>query len=315
MPEMPKAALLDTSTLGDGIDLTPLDNLSIQLKTYESTASDDILKRIHDAEIVLTNKVVLSAAIINQCSELKYIGVLATGLNNVDLVAAEQSAIIVKNVERYCTDSVAQHTMALMLSLATALPAYSRDSRNGRWSRSDKFCLLDYPILELKGKKLLIVGGGELGAAVAKLAEAFGMQVMKARVPGSSTVNDRIDLDKGLSEADVVSLHCPLTPETHHLINAGRLKQMKPSALLLNTARGGLVDEQALVNALESGSIRGAGFDVLTEEPPRLGNVLLEYDAPNLLITPHTAWASPEARQRVVNIAGEHLRNALNQLC
>ena len=308
MTETLNAVLLDSLTLGNNVALDPLASLPVNLVVYEQTTSEQVEERIAGADIVLTNKVVLNADTLNAASRLKYIGVLATGMNNIDLAAAADQNITVRNVAGYSTASVAQHTMAMMLSLAQSLPAYHNDVMKGVWQKSEMFCRLDHPIMELTGKKLLIIGYGALGQAAARLAEAFGMDVLKARVPGSSSSDDdRIELDEGLSVADVVSLHCPLTTDTHQLIDARRLSLMKPNALLINTARGGLADEQALADALEAGVIGGAGFDVLTEEPPANGNPLLQISTPNFILTPHCAWGSPESRNRVVALAAEHL--------
>lgn len=304
---MMKAVLLDRNTLGEDVTLEALEALPLELTVYDSTSPDQVTDRIQGADIVLVNKVVLDRSVLKAAPSVRYIGVLATGMNNVDLDCCAERGIEVRNVERYGTDSVAQHAMALILSLANSIPAYSRDAENGTWGQSNMFCLLNHPVMELKGKTLLVVGYGDLGAALARLAEAFGMKVLKARVPGSQTANDRVDLDEGLKKADVVSLHCPLNEHTRNLLDRQRLSFMKPSALLINTARGGLVDEQALVSALKSGALGGAGFDVLTEEPPKRGNVLLEQSLPNLIVTPHCAWGSREARQKLLQIASDHL--------
>ena len=307
------AVVLDGNTLGT-LSLEPLKALPVDLTVYDLTTPEQLSERIAEADIVLTNKVVLNADTLSAAKRLKYIGVLATGMNNVDLSAAADRGITVRNVAGYSTAGVAQHTMALMLSLAQSLPAYHNDVMKGSWLRSDMFCRLDHPIMELTSKTLLIVGFGALGQATAKLAEAFGMNVLKARVPGSSSQDDdRIDLDEGLKIADVVSLHCPLTDSTHNLIDAHRLSLMKPTALLINTARGGIVNEQALANALQSHQIAGAGFDVLTTEPPKDGNPLLTIDTPNFILTPHCAWASPESIERLLSIASEHLREFIDQ--
>ena len=305
------AVMIDSATLGEGITLEPFHRLPLDLVIHEGTPPESVSERIRDAQILFCNKVVISREHLAGAPNLKYIGVLATGMNNIDRQAAAELGIEVRNVERYGTTSVAQHTMAMMLSLANSLPAYSRNAVNGTWAGSDMFCLLDHPLLELKGKTLLVIGYGGLGREVTRLAEAFGMRVLKARVPGSSSTAGRVDLDEGLAQADVVSLHCPLTEQTSNLLDAKRLSLMKPSALLINTARGGLVNEQALVEALAAGKLGGAGFDVLTEEPPRNGNVLLEAGLPNLIVTPHCAWGSQEARQRLINLAAENLADFL----
>ena len=303
-----KAVMLDAKTLGADVDLEPLKALPVEWTFYDSTAPEQAIERLAEADIVLTNKVVISETVLKQCPWLKFVGVLATGMNNVDLTAAERNGVVVRNVANYGTHSVAQHAMALMLSLAISLPQYSRDSKNGRWQNSDMFHLMDHPILQLHGKTLLIVGSGTLGTEVARLSEAFGMKIIKAIVPGSSSPTEgKVELDEGLQQADVVSLHCPLTPTTENLIDYRRLKLMKPHASLINTGRGGLVNEADVVEALKAGEIRGAGFDVLTEEPPLNGNILLDNDLPNLIVTPHTAWTSPEARQRIIEISAENL--------
>lgn len=307
-----KAVMLDAKTLGEGVDLKPLNDLPVEWVRYDGTAAEQTVERLADVDIVLTNKVVINEQVMAQCPRLKFIGVLATGMNNIDLEAAEKRGIVVRNVANYCTPSVVQHTMAMMLSLAISLPAYNRDCKSGLWAKSDMFCMLDYPMLQLHGKKLLIIGSGNLGTAVAKVAEAMGMNILRAIVPGStSSTEGKVELEEGLKQADVVSLHCPLTPDTNNMIDYRRLKIMRNHALLINTGRGGLVNEQDLVEALKTGEIGGAGVDVLTQEPPRDGNPLLDNDLPNLLVTPHTAWAAPEARQQIVNITSENIADYL----
>nr|WP_228550528.1 D-2-hydroxyacid dehydrogenase [Endozoicomonas sp. OPT23] len=288
------------------------EDLPVSLEVYEITFPADVAERVKGAAAIFTNKVVLGRELLEANPQLRYIGVLATGMNNIDLAACSELGIKVQNVERYSTSSVAQHSMALILSLANAMPANSANTSNGQWAKSDMFCLLNNPMMELAGRKLLIIGYGDLGKATAKLAEAFGMEILKAKIPGSiSSASDRVDLEKGLAEADIVSLHCPLTERTQNLINTERLALMKPTALLINTARGGLVDEQALVEVLKAGKLGGAGFDVLTEEPPVNGNILLENPMPNLIVTPHCAWGSLESRQRLVNQAVESYQHFL----
>ena len=307
-----KAVVLDAQTLGKGINPEPLNKLPVEWTYYQGTTTEQTVGRLVEANIVLTNKVIIDQYVMEQCPRLKYIGVLATGTNNVDLAAAEKRGIVVRNVEAYCTQSVVQHTMAMMLSLAISLPSYSSDCKKGLWARSEMFCRQDHPILQLSGKTLLIVGSGTLGTAVARAAEAFGMKILNAEVPGSpSSPEGKVNLDQGLAEADVVSLHCPLTPQTDNMIDYRRLQLMKPHALLINAGRGGLVNEADLARALKSGEIGGAGVDVLTQEPPRDGNPLLDEDLPNLVITPHTAWASPEARQKIVDLSAAHLGSYL----
>lgn len=299
--------LLDRATLGDGVSLEAFHQLPVPLVIYDQSEPEDVIERCRDAVAIFTNKVVIDESTLSSLPNLRYIGVLATGTNNIDLAACDLRGIKVQNVERYSTASVAQHAMTLILSLAGSVPAYSRDAVNGTWAESDRFCLLNHPIMELGGKNLLIVGYGDLGKATARLAGAFGMNVLKARVPGSPTTSiDRIELDEGLKQSDVVSLHCPLSESTANLLDQKRLSLMKPGAILINTARGGLVDESALVSALEAGRLGGAGFDVLSEEPPGNGNILLNKSLPNLIVTPHCAWGSLESRQRLVNLAAQH---------
>lgn len=306
-----KAVFLDAKTLGDDVDLSPIESVTGGLEKYERTAPDEVLERIRGFDTVLVNKVVLSREHFEACPELKTVAVVATGLNNIDLAAAKDHGIKVMNVTNYGRSTVAQHTMALMLALATRLLDYSRDVQAGRWAKSDMFCLMDHPIMELEGRTLGIVGYGDLGEGVAERAAAFGMRILLGARPGQKAGEvdgySRIPLDELLPQVDVLSLHCLLTDETRDLIGARELKMMKPDALLINTSRGGLVNEQALADALRAGEIGGAGFDVLTEEPPRNGNPLLADDIPNLIITPHSAWASREARQRIVGITAANL--------
>ena len=303
-----RAVILDRATLGDDLDLSSLSQMDFDWSFYEQTRPEDIVERIQDAEIVLCNKTVLGSKEMAAAPKLKYIGLFATGTNNIDLQAAHKHNIAVTNIRGYCTPSVAQHSFAMMLSLATALPRYSRISRNGTWAASQSFSIADAPVMELCDKTLLIVGYGELGQAVARIAESFGMKILVAQVPGSTTLSEgRIALEDGLKLADVVTLHCPINDQTRNMIAAPQLATMKPHALLINTARGGLVNETDLAKALKNGTIGGAGFDVLTEEPPVNGNPLLEADVPNLILTPHSAWFALEARKRAVQKVKENL--------
>lgn len=308
------AVFLDAKTLGDDVDLAPIERVVSGLLCHGRTQPDQVLERIRGYDTVLVNKVVLGRTHFEACPELKTIAVVATGLNNIDLAAAREHGIRVLNVTGYGRSTVAQHTLALILALATRLLDYNRDARDGRWSRSDMFCLMDHPIMELEGKTLGIVGYGDLGQGVAERAKAFGMNILLGARPGQPAGEvdgyPRIPLEQLLPRVDVLSLHCLLTEETRNLIGAEQLRQMKPAALLINTSRGGLVDEQALAEALRAGTIAGAGFDVLTEEPPRNGNPLLAEGIPNLILTPHSAWASREARQRIVEITARNLELA-----
>lgn len=306
-----KAVFLDAATLGEDVDLSPIENIAGGLTCHPRTNPEQVIQRIQGFDTVLVNKVVLSSEHFEACPELKTIAVVATGLNNIDLAAAKDHGITVMNVTNYGRSTVAQHTMALILALATRLLDYDRDARNGTWVKNDMFCLMDYPIMELEGKTLGIVGYGDLGQGVAERAKAFGMNIVlgcrPGQEPGEVDGYPRVPLDDLLAQADVMSLHCLLTDDTRNMIGERELGLMKPTALLINTSRGGLVDEAALAEALRKGEIAGAGFDVLTEEPPRNGNPLLAEGIPNLILTPHSAWASREARQRIVEITAGNL--------
>jgi len=310
--------ILDRDSLHpDDLDLAPLLNISaINWRSYANTRPDETAARIANADIVLTNKVVLGETAINAAAQLKYIGILATGTNVVDHAAAQQRGITVNNCVGYGTASVVQHTWALILSLSTRLQNYNQAAQHS-WSSSSFFSMLDYPMTELAGKTLGIIGYGELGRGVAAIGRAFGMNIVSAAIPGwQSTTREktpRLPLPEFLVTADVISIHCPLSEQTRNLIDANELALMKTKALLINCARGGIVNEQALAQALKQGVIAGAGVDVLTHEPPVGGNVLLEPGIPNLIITPHCAWGSQEARQRLVNQAADKLRTFIDK--
>ncbi len=287
---------------------------------YDRTAPDDVVERSHHAEIILTNKVVLSKEIIAQLPKLRYIGVLATGYNVVDVAAAKAQNITVTNVPAYSTNSVAQTVFALLLELTHRTGHHSDEVRKGRWSSNPDFSFSDFPLMELHGKTFGIIGFGNIGQAVAKIALAFGMNVIvssrtsqTAEVLKSLGANPTFEFtDTGtlLRHSDIVSLHCALNEQTRSLINKERLRTMKPSALLINTGRGPLVDEQALADALNNGRLAGAGLDVLSSEPPSSGNPLLS--AKNCIITPHIAWASFAARTRLLDIAVNNIRSFIN---
>lgn len=300
-------ALIDQGEL----DLEDLEAVLPCWHWFDLTPEEVTAERIAGAAVVVTNKVPLTQAVLQGASALKLICIAATGTNNVDLAAATRHGITVCNVRGYGTPAVAQHVFALTLALSTRLLDYQHAVRLGRWQQSPQFCLLDYPIRELAGKRLGIVGYGELGRAVARLGEAFGMKLLLAQRPGaqpSGKLWGRLPLQELLPQVDVLSLHSPLTPETRGLIGARELALMKPDALLINTARGGIVDEQALADALRAGRLGGAGVDVLSEEPPVRGNPLLAPDIPNLIVTPHVAWASREARQRLLDQVAANIR-------
>ncbi len=308
-----KAVFLDLKTLDqEDLDLSALKSLADEWVFHDLTAADETAERIRDAEIVITNKVVIDAALMGEAENLKLICVAATGTNNVDLQAAKAHNIMVTNVTGYGTPSVVQHVFAMILALNTNLIGYHERVQAGAWQKSSSFCLFDFPITELTGKRMGIIGYGELGQGVASVAEAFGMQLMIAQRPGSTEAQPgRYPLDEVLQQADVISLHVPLADNTANLIGERELKMMKPDALLINTARGGIVDEHALVDALKSGEIGAAGFDVLSVEPPTQGNVLLDHPMPNLIVTPHVAWASQQSRQRLLNLVVESIGDYL----
>lgn len=303
MPAMTfnKGVILDLDSLHPG-DLE-LDGLLASVADWDlhpRTDTSQIRERLQDADLVVTNKCPLDAATLHECRP-RLICVSATGTNNVDLETAQDLGIAVCNVTAYATPSVAEHTFGLILSLTRRLGEL-REAARTRWPQSDQFCVLDYPVMELAGRTLGIVGYGELGHAVARLGEAFGMQILVARRPGGEdTRQGRVPLNELLERSDVVSLHCPLTSETQGLIDAAALRRMQPHALLINTARGGIVEEGDLLAALESGQIGGAALDVLAQEPPPADHPLLQSHLPNLIVTPHVAWSSREARQRLVN--------------
>ncbi len=296
-----KAVFLDYESLDkNDLDFSGLKSAFDDLELYPATTSDQVLARVKNADVIITNKVVVDAPIIEQCQNLKLILISATGTNNVDLVAAKSKGVVVCNCQGYGTSAVAQHTLTLMLTLATSLLKYDQAVKQGQWNTSPIFCLLDFPIVELSGKTLGIIGYGELGKAVGKLAEAFGMNVLVGALPNRPQSESRIPFKQLLPQVDFLSLHCPLTDETRDLIDQQAFDLMKRSAFLINCARGGIVNEQALAQALLNGEIAGAATDVLTVEPPVDGNILLNADIPNLLITPHSAWGSVDARQRIV---------------
>ncbi|MEG7364250.1 2-hydroxyacid dehydrogenase [Pseudomonas citronellolis] len=296
-----RAVFLDTASLDLGdLDLQPLRQAFGELVLHPASAPGEIAGRLREANVAISNKAPISAETLAQCPNLKLILVTATGTNNVDLAAARERGIAVANCQGYGTASVAQHAILLLLALATRLPDYQAAVRAGRWQQSTQFCLLDFPIVELEGKTLGLLGHGELGGAVARLAEAFGMRVLLGQLPGRPPRADRLALDELLPQVDAISLHCPLTEQTRGMIGQRELDLMKPGAFIVNTARGGLIDERALADTLRRGHLGGAATDVLSVEPPKDGNPLLAGDIPRLIVTPHNAWGSREARQRIV---------------
>lgn len=299
-----RGVVLDLDTLHPA-DLV-LDGLQASLPTWQlhdRTLPEQLIERLQGAEVAVTNKVVIDAAAMAALPALRLICVSATGTNNVDLQAARQHGVVVCNVRDYAAASLAQHVMALLLGLATRWHEYAEDVREGEWSRAPMFCLMHRPVMELAGKTLGIIGYGVLGREVARLAEAFGMTVLVSDSlrSGVAAQADRLPLQALLQQSDVVSLHCPLDGCTQQLVNEAFLATMKPGAFLLNTARGGLVDEAALKQALLGGRLGGAALDVLSVEPPPADHPLLDPAIPNLIITPHNAWISRECRQRLLD--------------
>lgn len=312
--KMPHAVILDAQSLGPEIDLTAIKASVTHLEVFEQSTTQQALERLANADIAIVNKVVLDADTLQQLPKLRLICVLATGLNNIDLETAKSQNIAVKNVAAYGTASVSQHTLMLMLALANRLPRYQRDVAAGEWQRSAFFCLQDYPTLQLAGKHLVMVGQGELGSEVARLAEAFAMRVTFAARPGNEANDKRPALDELLPDADIISLHCPLSEATKHLINRERLARVKSSLLLINCARGGVIDEEAALEALRSGKLGGLGVDVLPVEPPKQGHPLLDAlsEPVNLIVTPHNAWITPEARQNIVSLTAQNIADWKN---
>ncbi len=311
-----QAVFLDFGSLGPtDVNPKPLTDQLPELTFYPATSPADVAGRIKDAELVFINKVKLTAELLAGAPNLRMVCIAATGTDNVDLAAARERGITVCNIRDYCTPSVAQHVFALLLALTQRVLPYRRFVERGGWSTSEHFCALDFPTRELAGKTLGIVGYGKLGRGVAELGRAFGMQLLVARQPYRIRDHEllyaigdrptRVGLGTLLERADVVSLHCPLNKQTAELIDAAALAKMRDSAVLINTARGGLIDDAALIAALESGRLAGAGIDVLSEEPPARNAPLVSAHLDNLIVTPHIAWAAREARQRAIDQMAE----------
>jgi glycerate dehydrogenase len=297
-----RAVFLDFGTVSSGdLDTSPLERVLPGIVLHERTPQPDVPARIAGHEVVLANKSVIDGAAIAANPQLKLVALTATGVDNVDVAAARAGGVAVCNLRDYCTDSVAQHVFAMLLSLTRRLTEYDALVAGGRWQEAGQFSVFPYPIRELSGRVLGIVGHGALGSAVARIARAFGMRVEVASRPGGAPAAGRRDLDELLPELDVLSLHCPLTDATRGLIGRERLARMKPDAVLINTARGALVDGRALADALKAGRLGGAGIDVLEREPPPPDHPLLDRSIPNLIVTPHVAWAAREARQRCLD--------------
>ncbi len=308
-----KIVVLDGYTLNQGErDWEELNELG-EVTVHDRTEPDEVIRRAEGAEVVLTNKVVLDRSTIEHLPDLKYIGVLATGYNIIDLNAARERGIVVTNIPAYSTDSVVQMAFAHILNITLRVGHYAHEVHNGVWSAQPDFSYRDTPLIELKGKRIGLVGFGHIGQAMAKVALAFGMKVvvcphkMDTKLPKEY---EKAKLNDVFSTCDIVSLHCPLTPETKEMVNSFRLSLMKQGAILINTGRGGLIDEKALERALLSGKLLGAGLDVLSSEPPSPGNPLLKLK--NCFITPHIAWATHEARERLMAQVVENLKAWMN---
>ncbi|WP_286716441.1 D-2-hydroxyacid dehydrogenase [Thalassolituus sp. UBA2009] len=304
---MMKAVLLDADTLGSGVDLSPIRALVSELRVFTRTSPEQLEEHLADAELILTNKVQIPGWAMQG---RKGILVLATGTNNIDMDAARAQGVPVRNVSNYGTHSVAQHTLMLILALAARLPRYQHDIRGGAWQQSPFFCLLNHNTTELAGKTLVIVGQGTLGSAVAKLAEAFGMTVMFCARPGAED-DSRLPFELAIEQADVLSFHCPLNEHTRHLLNRDNIDRLKRGCLVVNCARGGIIDEMAALWALQSGHLGGLAVDVLPVEPPDEGHPLLsalKQGNLNLIVTPHNAWISPQARQNIINLTADNIR-------
>jgi glycerate dehydrogenase len=297
-----RSVFLDYQTVSSGdLDSSSLERATGKIELYPLSSERQIVERTADAAIVLINKVKLSRARLEAAPRLELIAVAGTGTDNVDLEAAKERGIAVCNVRGYCTASVVQHTWAMILGLTQHVAGYQRITGDGTWTRQEECAVLAFPIRELAGRTFGVVGWGTLGRGAAGVAETFGMRVLVANRPGEAPLEGRLPLDELLKIADVVSLHCPSTPATRGLIGERELALMKPEALLINTARGALVDSRALAAALKAGRLGGAGIDVLSQEPPVDGDPLLDPAIPNLILTPHVAWAARDARQRCID--------------
>ncbi len=297
-----KAVFLDWATMGPDLDISAMQAALPGLEVFDATDDDEVAERIAGAAYVLANRIKLSDELLDNCPELEFIGLTATGTDKVDVGAAKRHGVAVCNIRAYCTQSVAEHVFACLLALTHSLDAYAADVRAGAWQRSQDFCMLTHPVRELSSMTLGIVGFGELGRGVARLAEAFGMNIIIAARPGSEAEDSRrVSFDELLEHSDVISLHCPLVADNHKLFGAQEFRKMKNDAILINTARGGLVDSAALADALGNGEIAAAAIDVLPKEPPVNGDPLLDYEGHNLIVTPHIAWATREARQAAID--------------
>lgn len=302
------AVFLDKNTFSNAINFTLIERQLSSLRCYDKTTESDVISRCADADIIITNKVLLTAEVLSQLPNVKLICITATGYNNVDIEAAKQLGIAVTNVSGYAGASVAQYVFAQLLEYYQQISHHNDNTERGLWSSSDAFCYHGNGFRELAGKTIGIVGYGNLGKAIESIASAFNMNVMVSERPQSEKIRaGRFSFAQVISQADIVSLHCPQTPETENCINAERLSNMKPSAVLVNTARGALIDEQALLNALRNNDISYAILDVLSQEPPPASHPLINTKLTNLKITAHIAWASIEAQQRLIDLLSQNI--------
>lgn len=304
----PKVVFLDRATIPSQISLKAL-SFEHEWVEYDFTQPNQVAERIADAEIVITNKVVLNASNLSSAAKLRFIAVSATGVNNIDLEYCQGNGISVSNIQGYATQSVPEHVIAMLFALKRNLKGYHQDIERDVWQRDKQFCFFTHPIQDIAGSTLGILGSGSLGQATAVLAKAIGMQVVFAERKGASTCREGYTpFEEVLKTADAISLHCPLTAQTENLISSEEFQMMKPNCVLVNAGRGGLVEEVALVEALRSGEIAGAGVDVFTAEPADESNPLLaNSDLPNLLLTPHVAWGSDSAIQKLADILMDNI--------
>ena len=289
---------LDRESIGPNISIEK-PSCGHHWTSYDYTSPDDVIPRLAEADIAIINKVALNADILAQLPNLKMIAVSATGVDKIDLAACQERNIVVSNIQGYAKHTVPEHTFALILALRRGIKGYIADVADGQWQSSRQFCLFTQPVADLNGATLGLIGSGAIGGSVARIAEAFGMTVLRAARKGADTIPDGyVDFDDVISQSDVISLHCPLTPATQHYIAAAEFRMMKPSAIVVNTSRGGLVHEHDLIDALDQNLIAGAGFDVVTTEPPAADHIFMQnLDRPNFILTPHTGWSSHEAME------------------
>ena len=305
-----KAVVLDVQTLGLDVDFSEIKRHVASLDCYDQTTPDEIVSRSMDADIIVVNKAKIIREHIAALPKLKLICVTATGMDNIDCEAAKEKGVVVKNVSGYSTASVAQHVMALLFSLANNLKRYERWVAKGNWQSSGKANLLDYPILELAGRTLCLIGYGTIAKQVAAIANAVGMQIIIAERPGLSDIRDgRVAFLEAIKMADVISIHCPLTDSTRGMIDAAVISQMKDEVILINTARGAIIDEKALADAMNAGKFFGVGLDVLTEEPPSKNHPLLSVSHSNYILTPHNAWGTDRSRKRLLAAVAKNIQD------